>query len=128
MPVSVGEAIASAAQQAMFNSVQHAGDSPRIRRWVTIKGVRPGGIDVEIGDNGAGFAADAVPTERLGVRVSIIERIANAGGIARIASSPGNGTIVSLRWPAPKSAAAGTSAAAAAAAAAADSTVTGVGS
>jgi hypothetical protein len=107
MPVSVGEAIASAAQQAMFNSVQHAGDSPRIRRWVTIRGVRPGGIDVEIGDNGSGFAADAVPTERLGVRVSIIERVANAGGIARIASSPGNGTIVSLRWPAPKSTAAG---------------------
>ncbi len=103
IPVSVGESIASAAQQAMFNSVQHGGDSPRIRRWVTIKGVRPGGIEIEIGDSGVGFAADSVPTERLGVRVSIIERVTNAGGVARIASSPGHGTIVSLRWPAPKS-------------------------
>jgi len=103
IPVTVAEAIASAAQQAMYNSVQHAGDSPTIRRWVTIKAARPGGIDVEIGDSGAGFAADAVPTERLGVRVSIFERLANAGGIARIASSPGSGTIVSLRWPAPQS-------------------------
>jgi signal transduction histidine kinase len=103
IPVSVGESIASAAQQAMFNSVQHGGDSPRIRRWVTIKGVRPGGIEIEIGDSGVGFAADAVPTERLGVRVSIIERVTNAGGVARIASSPGHGTIVSLRWPATKS-------------------------
>ncbi|HEX4443465.1 MAG TPA: ATP-binding protein [Galbitalea sp.] len=106
VPVSVGEAIASAAQQAMINSVQHAGDGARIKRWVTIRGVRPGGIEVEIGDNGAGFAAEAVPTERLGVRVSIIERVANAGGVARIASSPGHGTIVSLRWPVPKSASA----------------------
>jgi signal transduction histidine kinase len=104
LPVSVGEALASAAQQAMINSVQHAGDSPRIRRWVTIKGVRPGGLEVEVGDTGAGFSSDSVPTERLGVRVSIIERVANAGGIARIASSPGQGTIISIRWPAPKAA------------------------
>ena len=104
IPVNVGESIASAAQQAMFNSVQHAGDEPRIRRWVTIKGIRPGGIEIEIGDNGVGFAADTVPTERLGVRVSILERVANAGGTARITSSPGHGTIVSLRWPAPKAA------------------------
>lgn len=103
MPVSAGEAIASAALQAMFNSVQHAGDSPRVRRWVTIKGIRPGGIEVEVGDSGAGFDAEAVPTERLGVRVSIIERVANAGGVARIVSSPGQGTVVTIRWPAPKS-------------------------
>lgn len=109
MPVTVAEAIASAAQQAMINSVQHAGDSPRIKRWVTIKGVRPGGIEVEIGDTGAGFAADAVPTERLGVRVSIIERVSNAGGVARIVSSPGHGAVITLRWPAPKSAAASAS-------------------
>ena len=47
--------------------------------------------------------AEAVPTERLGVRVSIIERVANAGGIARVVSSPGQGTVVTLRWPAPRS-------------------------
>jgi signal transduction histidine kinase len=103
MPVAGGEALASAALQAMYNSVQHAGDSPRIKRTVTIKGVRPGGIEVEIRDTGVGFAADAVPAERLGVRVSIIERLANAGGVARVESSPGHGTIVTLRWPAPKS-------------------------
>jgi signal transduction histidine kinase len=103
MPVSGGEAIASAALQAMYNSVQHAGDSPRIKRTVTIRGIRPGGIEVEIRDNGAGFSADAVPAERLGVRVSIIERVANAGGVARVDSSPGKGTVVNLRWPAPRS-------------------------
>ncbi|HEX4057872.1 MAG TPA: ATP-binding protein [Galbitalea sp.] len=103
MPVSGGEAIASAALQAMYNSVQHAGDSPKIKRTVTIRGIRPGGIEVEITDNGAGFSADVVPAERLGVRVSIIERVANAGGVARVESSPGRGTVVTIRWPAPKS-------------------------
>jgi hypothetical protein len=44
-----------------------------------------------------------VPTERLGVRVSIIERVAGAGGSARIDSTRGSGTIVTVRWPAPES-------------------------
>jgi hypothetical protein len=104
VPAAVGEAIVSAATQAMVNSVQHAGDGPRIRRWVAIKPFRPGGIEVEVGDSGAGFDAQSVPTERLGVRVSIIERIGNAGGIARIVSSPHRGAVVTVQWPAPKQA------------------------
>jgi hypothetical protein len=42
-----------------------------------------------------------VPTERLGVRVSILERVASAGGRAEIDSAPGTGTVVRLRWPDP---------------------------
>jgi hypothetical protein len=105
IPASVGEAIVSAATQAMVNSVQHAGDSTRVKRWVSIKAVRPGGIQVEVGDNGVGFDADTVPTERLGVRVSIVERVGNAGGLARVASSPHRGATITVLWPAPKSAA-----------------------
>jgi hypothetical protein len=104
IPASVGEAIVAAATQAMVNSVQHAGESPRVKRWVAIKGLRPGGIQVEIGDNGAGFDAESIPTERLGLRVSIVERVGNAGGLAKIASSPNRGAIISVQWPAPKSA------------------------
>ena len=40
------------------------------------------------------------------VRVSIIERVTNAGGVARIDSAPGRGAVITLRWPAPKSASA----------------------
>jgi signal transduction histidine kinase len=105
IPTSVGEAIVAASTQAMVNSVQHAGDSGRIRRWVAIKGLRPGGIQVEVGDNGAGFDADRVPTERLGVRVSIVERVANAGGLARVVSAPHRGATITVLWPAPKAAA-----------------------
>jgi signal transduction histidine kinase len=102
VPAAVGEAIVSAATQAMVNSIQHAGDSARIKRWVAIKAMRPGGIEVEVGDTGAGFDTQSVPTERLGVRVSIIERVGNAGGLARIVSSPGHGTTVTVQWPAAK--------------------------
>jgi hypothetical protein len=104
VPASVGEAVVSAATQAMVNSIQHAGESQRIKRWVAIKGIRPGGILVEVGDNGAGFDSSSMPSERLGVRVSIIERVANAGGVASIISTPNHGATVTVKWPAPKTA------------------------
>jgi hypothetical protein len=98
MPTTAGEAIASAAVQAMVNSLQHAGDASR---WVAVRGIPRGGIEVIVGDTGKGFRLGEVPDERLGVRVSIIERVANAGGRAAIQSAPGEGTVVSLRWPDP---------------------------
>ena len=98
MPVQAAEAVYSAAVQAMVNSLQHAGENG-VTRWVAVRGVPPGGIEVVVGDTGAGFALHTVPNERLGVRISIIERIANAGGRAVIQSAPGEGTIVSIRWP-----------------------------
>jgi signal transduction histidine kinase len=98
IPVHVAEAAYSATVQAMVNSLQHAGEES-LSRWVAIRGFAPGGIEVVVGDTGAGFVLADVPMERLGVRVSIIERIANAGGRAVIQSAPGEGTIVSIRWP-----------------------------
>lgn len=97
LPVAVAEAMYSAAVQAMVNSLQHAGAGAE--RWARIRG----GADdlvIEVGDRGAGFDPDAVPTERLGVRVSILERVASVGGAAVIDTAPGEGTVVSLHWPA----------------------------
>ena len=51
-------------------------------------------------DDGVGFDRSAVPTERLGVRRSIIERMAAVDGAAEVFSAPGNGTRVMLVWPA----------------------------
>jgi signal transduction histidine kinase len=98
LPVQAAEAIYSASVQAMVNSLQHAGEDG-IKRWVAIRGFSPAGLEVVVGDTGEGFSLVEVPNERLGVRVSIIERIANAGGRAVIQSAPGEGTIVSIRWP-----------------------------
>lgn len=98
MPVQAAEAVYAAAVQAMINSLQHAGGDS-ITRWVALRSIPRGGIEVVVGDTGSGFALADVPNERLGVRVSIIERVANAGGRAVIQSAPGEGTIVSVRWP-----------------------------
>ena len=97
LPIPVAEALYSAAVQGMVNSLQHGGAG--VRRWIDIKGMPHGAIHVQVGDEGAGFDPATVPTERLGVRVSIIERMSSAGGHADIASAPGKGTTVTLRWP-----------------------------
>ena len=99
LPVQSADAISSAAVQAMVNSLQHAGEDD-VTRWVSIRGLRPRGIEVVVADTGAGFQLSEIPTERLGVRVSIIERVSNAGGRAVIQSAPGEGTIITIRWPA----------------------------
>jgi signal transduction histidine kinase len=98
LPVHAAEAIYSAAVQAMVNSLQHAGEAG-VSRWVAVRGVAPSGIEVVVGDTGQGFTMGDVPNERLGVRVSIIERVANAGGRAVIRSAVGEGTVVTIRWP-----------------------------
>jgi signal transduction histidine kinase len=102
MPEAVAEAITAAAVQAAVNSVQHAGDV-RVRRWIGITASPDGGIGVEVGDAGRGFDIHAVPAERLGVRRSILERVASAGGEARVLSTPGIGTRVLLTWTEPAS-------------------------
>ncbi len=98
IPVQAAEAVYSAATQSMVNSLQHAGDAG-VSRWVAVRGINPDGIEVVVGDTGTGFSLADIPTGRLGVRVSIIERVGNAGGRASIQSAPGEGTIVSIRWP-----------------------------
>jgi len=79
------------------NSVQHAGEASR---WLDIRGSGPVGLTVEVGDDGGGFLAQEVPTERLGLRVSIVDRVVKAGGEAEIDTQPGEGTVVTIRWPA----------------------------
>lgn len=99
LPLHAAEAMYSAAVQAIVNSFQHAGATAA--RWVEVREDGADALLVEVGDRGAGFDLEDVPVERLGVRVSIIERVASAGGHAEIASRVGGGTVVSLRWPAP---------------------------
>ncbi|GAA4686911.1 sensor histidine kinase [Frondihabitans cladoniiphilus] len=97
IPANAAEALYSAAVQAIVNSVQHAGGDD-VERWVSVDWAEQG-VTVEVGDTGSGFNPDAVASERLGVRVSITERLANAGGEARIHTKTGSGTVISLVWP-----------------------------
>jgi len=100
LPVEAVEALYSASVQAMVNSMQHADEAGRAtRRELRIRGVRAGGCVIEVADNGVGFEREHVPGERLGLRVSIEERMENAGGSAEISSRPGQGTSVTVAWP-----------------------------
>ena len=96
IPIHVAEAAYSATVQAMVNSLQHAGHG--VERWVDIRSRGHGAFEIEVGDKGSGFDPDAIPTERLGVRVSIFERVASAGGQAAIVTAPGEGTVLTLAW------------------------------
>jgi signal transduction histidine kinase len=100
LPVQSAEAVYSAAVQAMVNSLQHAGEGD-VKRWLAVSGLPDEGIQVDVGDTGVGFSVESVPVERLGLRVSIFERVANAGGLVEIDSAPGEGTIITIRWPNP---------------------------
>lgn len=98
VPSIVADALHAAAVQAMVNSTQHAGDADVIRR-VTIVGVPGGGVRITVADNGVGFDPERMTPGRMGVRVSIRERVARVSGASRIASEPGVGTTVTLAWP-----------------------------
>lgn len=56
----------------------------------------PDGVEVFVRDRGIGFDLASVPEGRLGVRRSIIDRMERHGGTAKIKSTPGEGTEVTL--------------------------------
>jgi signal transduction histidine kinase len=97
IPADAADAAQSAAVQAAVNSVNHAGAgvtrSVRMTAW-------QGGIQIVVNDDGRGFEPQHVPSERLGVRGSIIERMSKVGGKADVRSAPGRGTTITIRWPA----------------------------
>jgi signal transduction histidine kinase len=102
IPVPVAEAITQAAREALANVVAHAGTG---EAWVTVGLTAPGdaaarsaGLRVTIRDEGVGFDPARVGPARLGLRRSIIERVADWGGSVSVQSAPGEGTVVTLSW------------------------------
>ncbi|GAA5108990.1 ATP-binding protein [Nocardia iowensis] len=94
-------ALGQAAAEAVRNSVRHAAVPGRtVARQLTIV-ARESGITVVVSDDGAGFDPDQVAANRLGLTVSIVGRMREAGGRATIDSCPGAGTRVVLEWNAP---------------------------
>jgi signal transduction histidine kinase len=102
----VADALFSAAVQALINSLQHAGDrdgGPDVMRTITVKTEFAEQSDaaeltVQVSDTGVGFDVSEVPKERLGLRVSIRERVESVGGRAVICSMPGGGTSIVVTW------------------------------
>ncbi|MGN6446621.1 sensor histidine kinase [Amnibacterium sp.] len=99
LPENVADAIVSAAVQAMTNSVKHAG-GPEVPRSVVVKGGDEGAVCVHVEDKGRGFDPAKVASERLGLRVSIIERMSRVSGAVDLRTALGEGTEFVLSWPA----------------------------
>lgn len=97
LPAEVVEAMVGATREALRNVAQHAGTDRAVvrvrqRNMVTV---------VSITDTGGGFdtaAQSADPAGRRGVSDSIVRRMADVGGQARIVSRVGEGTRVELTW------------------------------
>lgn len=99
VPRDVSAALVAAVRECVRNAAKHSGADR-----VSIE-VRQGelGLAIRVSDAGVGFDA-ASAGQRLGLRESVLGRLADIGGSARIASSAGRGTHVSLRWsPIPQS-------------------------
>jgi len=95
IPEEVAAALTEATLQAIANSQQHAGD--KASRSLVLKGHK-GGVKIVIKDDGRGFRMSRVPKNRLGLRISIIERVEMVGGRAFIDSRPGVGANIILEW------------------------------
>ena len=86
------QALVRAAREAMVNAAKHSGaDSIDVYAEVD-----DDLVEVFVRDRGRGFDLDAVGEDRMGVRGSILDRMARHGGTAQIRSSPGNGAEVRL--------------------------------
>ena len=87
--------VVNATREAVTNAAKHAGTG-RVDVYAEVTDVA---IEVFVRDRGAGFDLDAVPSDRYGVRNSILDRMERHGGSAEIRSDPGAGTEVRLHLP-----------------------------
>ncbi|ROQ39964.1 two-component sensor histidine kinase [Frondihabitans sp. PhB188] len=101
VPADIAQALIEATSEAVRNSLLHAaaddagGDVTRLVRVASLDG----GLAIVVRDDGRGFNSRRIPPERLGVRVSILNRMATLpGGHADIESGRGLGTRVTLAW------------------------------
>jgi signal transduction histidine kinase len=89
------DALTSALSQCLTNVHSHSGQNA-----VEVV-ILPAGdnIAVTVIDGGHGFNVDAVPADRMGIRLSIRDRIERCGGFVQIWSNEGQGTAVMLQLP-----------------------------
>ena len=95
LPEFVSEALTEAVLQAVDNSAKHGGGASK--RTVLLHG-QGKGLKIVISDNGHGFRPSKIPKNRLGIRLSIIERVKSVGGRVFLRSEPGKGADVVLEW------------------------------
>ena len=95
MSVPSSSALVAATREAMLNAARHAGGDVSVYLETSA-----GAIDVFVRDRGPGVDLDSLPADRLGIRESIIGRMARAGGSAEVRRTP-TGTEVHLHLEVP---------------------------
>jgi signal transduction histidine kinase len=88
------DALVAASREAVVNAAKHAGGTIAVY-------VECGehSLEVFVRDRGPGFDPDGVPEDRLGLKESVLARMARVGGTAGVRSTPGEGTEISLSLP-----------------------------
>lgn len=94
IPGRVARALVLAARQAIGNAIAHAHGRGL---HVIAEGNGDDGVTAIVIDAGPGFDVDGIGEDRLGIRASIVARMAAVAGAATIESGPA-GTRVMLRW------------------------------
>lgn len=98
LPVAIETALYRFAQEALHNAIKHArADCIRLR-------LEHGRHDARLvlSDDGVGFVVESMEgSQRLGLR-HMSERIESLGGVLRIQSAPGGGTVVEAIVPQPR--------------------------
>jgi signal transduction histidine kinase len=87
------EALVGALREAAVNAAKHSGES-EVSIYVE---VADGEVEAYVRDRGKGFEPAEVYGDRRGIADSIIGRMVRHGGTAKVRSSPGEGTEVTLR-------------------------------
>ncbi|HXA62028.1 MAG TPA: PspC domain-containing protein [Streptosporangiaceae bacterium] len=87
-------AVLQAAREAMVNAAKYSG-AGSVSVYAEVEG---DSVEIFVRDRGKGFDIDAMPTDRMGVRGSIIGRMERNGGTATIRTAPGEGTEVRLEF------------------------------
>lgn len=95
IPNQVAIALTEAMMQAIHNSKLHAGTGSTC--VVRLKGYEDA-VKIVIKDDGRGFRPSRIPKDRLGVRLSIINRVESVGGRVFLDTEPGKGATVILEW------------------------------
>ncbi len=103
IPLEACDALAEAFAEAMRNSVRHSAwpDGRPVHREARASRT-PTTIQLVVTDDGRGFNPQRIGIDRLGVRLSILQRVdSQPGGHATVRSSKGSGTTVTLSWSPP---------------------------
>lgn len=88
-------ALTDATAQAIANSMQHAGrgSSRLLRLKASAREIK-----IVVKDDGVGFWPSRIPKNRLGLRMSIVNRVESVGGKVFIDSKPGHGASIVMEW------------------------------